>query len=339
MEATSQILITGATGFVGRYLVRALLDKGERPRVLVRSEDKARALFGDRVVCFQGDLCDKGTLRKAMKGVSTVYHVAGLYLFGKSHEKTLLEVNVRGTEAVLEAAHQAGVSKVVHVSSAGVLASMERIPDETTFPESCPEGRPYKASKWQAERVAMAWAERGLPVTIASPTCPLGPEDNTPTGQIIRDFLEGRFFLSSRTGLNFSDCRDLAEGLIACAEQGRPGERYVLGHHNLMLTDFLHLLSGETGLPGPRGEVPWPLIAAAAAGTEALQTFGLMGESPRLCWETAKQSRYIQFFDSKKARLELGWQPRSPLIETLNRTLAFYGAGRAVAAVPVGEAA
>jgi dihydroflavonol-4-reductase len=325
VSSTSQILISGATGFVGRYLVRALLEREESVALLVRSEDKARALFGDRVRYCHGDLHDKVSLETAMKGVTMLYHLGGLYAFGRSNAKALMEVNVQGTENILEAAAKAGVSRVVHVSSAGILARREKGADENSFPSSQPQGRPYKASKWLAEHVALGWAEKGLPVVIANPTCPLGPEDNTPTGQIIRDFLEGRFLLSCRTGLNFLDCRDLAQGLMACAERGRPGERYVLGHYNLMLTDFLNMLSAQTGLPGPKAEVPWPVIAVAAAGSEGLQSLGLIKTSSRLSWETAQQSRFIQFFDSSKARTELGWQPRTPLQDTLQWTLESYG--------------
>jgi dihydroflavonol-4-reductase len=271
----SQILISGATGFVGRYLVRALLERQESVRILVRNEKTARLLFGNRVTYAEGDLRQKESLADPMKGVTTLYHVGGLYAFGRNHARALMEVNVLGTEHLLAAAAQADVSKVVHISSAGLLARSKGTASETTFPKVQPRGRPYKSSKWLAEQVVLNWVKKGLPVVIANPTCPLGPEDNTPTGQIIRDFLKGRFFLSSRTGLNFLDCRDLAQGLIACAKHGRVGERYVLGQHNLMLSDFLRILARETGLPGPRGEVPWPLIAAGALVSECLMQMGL----------------------------------------------------------------
>jgi len=323
MVSKSQTLVTGATGFIGRYLVRTLLARGETVRVLVRSEEKAHALFGDDVTCFKGDLSDQASLDHAVKNVETLYHIAGIYAFGRQNKKNLMQVNVTGTENILKAAHRAKVSKVVHVSSAGILARKKGGASEASFPILPPSGRPYKASKWFAEKVALSWVERGLSVVIANPTCPLGQEDNTPTGQIIRDFLAGEFTFSSHTGLNFLDVRDLATGLIACAERGRSGQRYVLGQHNRMLTDFLNILAKQTGLPGPKAEVPWHLIAACAVGSECLQSLGLLN-STRVCWETAQQSKFIQFFDGIKAEQELSWRPQRPLLETIDWTLEAY---------------
>lgn len=304
--------------------MRALLAEGQDVSVWVRDEAKARELFGQDVTVYKGSFNDRRSLDRAMRGVATLYHVAGLYRFGRRNKAALFKINVDGTEQVMASAYEAGVAKVVHVSTAGILVTNETHPHENSFPKVIPLDRPYKASKWLAETHVLQWAQKGLPVVIACPTCPLGVDDTTPTGQIIRDFLNGKFLFSCRTGLNFSDCRDLALGLMACAKYGRIGERYVLGHHNMMLTDFLKLLAFKTSLPAPLLEVPRPLILAGALGTEFLQQIGLIQSDTRLSWETAQQSQYLQYFDSAKAEKELFWKPQTQLSDTVDWVLESY---------------
>ena len=340
LQAGQSVLVTGGSGFIGRHLVGALRATGARVRVLTRAPEAVERLFAegdghDGVEVCEGDLLSAENVAKACADVETVFHVGGLYKFGPRHAREMWRVNVEGTEHVLAAAWRARVGRVVHVSSTGVLSGGSRKPlTERDFPSHRPRWSPYRASKWEAERRALDWAARGLPVVIACPPCPVGPGDEgpTPTGRMVLDFIAGRFPFSARTGLNFIGVSDLIGGLLAVARQGRPGERYLLGQENLWLDEFLALLSELTGRPPPRVQLPWPVIALAGVFGEAAGRLGWHrpGEDRaaecRICLETALKARCVQFFDCDKARWELGWQPRRPLRDSVAEAVAWFQA-------------
>lgn len=315
----SQLLVTGATGFIGRHLTRDLVSQGHAVRILARNEPKARSLFGDSVEILTGDLRDSSLLKEACTGAETVYHIGGIYRFGLRHRREIFETNISGTESLFQAASDAAVNKFVHVSSASVLQRPEAITnpwavlDETAFPSTPPKFSPYRYSKWEAENRALAWSKRGLPVVITNITCPIGPEDEapTPTGQIIHDFIRGGFPCYSATGLNFVNVSDVVSGLQLAAKSGRTGERYLLSHQNLWLKEFLDRLSEQTGVAAPRVCLPHGLILALSCFGEAIDFLTPGSQSARLCLETALKAQSVQFFSNAKARQELGWAPVS----------------------------
>ncbi len=333
----SQILITGATGFIGRRLTRYLLMRGECVRVLARNPAKARELFGEDVEISPGDVCDSAAVEKACRDIGTIYHVAGIYRFGMRHRHELWAVNVEGTENLLNAASAAGVGRMVHLSSGGVLrrtAGHDGEPDKALIDENDFPSQPqrfcyYKASKWHAERRALAWAKRGFPVVIASTTCPIGGGDETPTptGQIIHDFLRRRFPFYCRTGLNFIGIGDLSAGLRLAAESGRAGQRYLLTGENLWLKDFLDLLAEETGLPAPRFYLPNALIRLVGCGGEAVHLLDPRSKSARACLETASQAAHVQFFDNRRTQAELGWKPVNSIHQNISEAVAWFRNG------------
>ncbi len=336
-----EILVTGGCGFIGRHLVRALVAGGARVRVLARSREKAERLFGDAVEICEGDLLRPENVGCACAGVETIYHAGGVYKFGPRHARTMWQANVEGAENVFAAAWKARVGKVVHVSSAGVLCGSRQGITERDFPRRPPRFSPYKASKWEAERRALDWASRGLPLAIACPPCPIGAGDEspTPTGRMVLDFIAGRFPFSARTGLNFIGVGDLAAGLIATARHGRDGERYLLGHENLWLDEFFALLADVTNRPAPRLRLPWAVIALAGLVGEAGGRLGFpraAGSDVRVCLETALKARCVQFFECDKARWELGWQPQRPLRESVAEAVLWFRARLPLAAQPAG---
>ena len=330
---SSQILVTGATGFIGRQLVRDLIGAGHEVRVLARNREKAESLFGEAAEIAPGDLRDPASLREACRDVDLVYHIGGIYRFGLRHRRELWETNVTGTESLLQAASSAGVSRFVHLSSGGLMKAAKTAKSKDTpfrpllteddFPATPPPFSSYKGSKWHAEMKVLEWARRGFPAVIASPTCPIGAEDElpTPTGQIVRDFLAGRFPFYCRTGLNFVAVEELSQGLQRVARRGRIGERYLLGHHNLWLKHFLDILAEETGLRAPRTALPFWAVCLAGCGGETLDLF-LSGDRPaRVCLESALQSGRIQFFSNAKAREELGWNPSRPIRASIREAI------------------
>jgi dihydroflavonol-4-reductase len=234
------------------------------------------------------------------------------------------QTNVVGTDNLLSACWAARVERVVHCSTAGILTPNGDSPEPPAFPERPPAGCHYKRSKWEGERRALAWAQRGLPVMIASPTTLLGPEDErpTPSGRMVVDLLAGRFPCCSRTGLNVISVEDVAAGLMAIAERGRAGERYLLADRNLWLAELLQQIAAAANMKAPRVLVPWPIIALAGLAGEAWGRLTGAGHS-RLCLETAHFARRRQFFNASMTTSALGWAPRKPMESTVAESVAW----------------
>ena len=320
MCGSTQFLITGGTGFIGRFVVRNLLQRGSaKVRLLCRDEAKARRLFGEQVETVPGDLLEPASCHRACRNVQTVIHLGGLYRFGRRHRAELEAANQCGTENILRAAWDQRVERFVHVSSSGVLQSGNGLVTENDFPERVAGGQHYRRSKWLGERMALDWAKRGLPVVVASPAAPLGPGDETPTptGQMVLDFLRGRFPFATRTRLNIVHVDDLAEGIMAVTERGRQGERYLLGHHDVTLLELLRLLADCTAQNAPRLCLPWGVIALAGA-------IGETTGGDRLCWETAVHARRRARYSGRKAAEELGWQPSRPSQSTVRDAVDWF---------------
>lgn len=318
----SEALVTGGTGFIGRHVVRHLLDLGVRVRVLTRRPAKAGQLFHGRVDVVQGGLIDREALDRACQGVQFVYHVAGLYCFGWKNREALDQTNREGTRLLLQASRKARVEGVVHVSSAGILEGGNRVLTENDFSLVNTWGCHYKNSKRQSEQVAMDWAKKGLPVVIVNPSCPIGAEDEepTPTGRMVVDFMAGKFPFKANTGLNFLSVKDLAEGIVLAGKRGTSGQRYILGGENLWLGQFLDLLASRTGKRAPRHALPWGVIFMAGLGGEAVHCLS-RSKNVHVCLETAQQARRIQFFSTEKARRELGWTAATPLAECVDEAV------------------
>src|SRR5438132_2680987 len=275
----SDVLVTGGTGFIGANVARELVAAGAGVRVLARPRGDRRALDGVAVEIVEGDLLEPASVRRAVAGVQTVFHVAADYRLWTPDPGALYRANGDGTRTVLEAAAQAGVARVVHTSSVGALGLPKNgTPGDEETPVRLEDMvGDYKRSKFLAEQVALDFARRGLPVVVVNPSAPVGPGDvkPTPTGQMIVDFMRGRMVATLDTGLNWVHVRDVAIGHILAAERGRPGERYILGsmEGNWTLRQMLNVLSELSGLPAPRIRIPYPLALAAAYLNEAIVRF------------------------------------------------------------------
>lgn len=318
-------LVTGGTGFVGAHVVRALLRQGREVRCLVRRESRRGNLEGLDVEVAVGDVTDPSSLGAALAGVSTLYHCAADYRLWAKDPEELSRVNVGGTQNVLAEAAEAGVAKVVYTSSVGALGLKG---DGSPADETTPVAREqvvghYKKSKYDAERVAEAWAGRGLPVVIVNPSTPVGELDvkPTPTGQMIVDFVNRRLPAYVDTGLNLVDVRDVAEGHLLAALRGRIGEKYILGNRNMTLKEILETLARLTGVPPPTVRLPHavPLAVAAVATLAASVT----GRPPRVSLESVRMSMHRMFFDAGKAVRDLSL-PQSPVEEALGRAVAWF---------------
>jgi dihydroflavonol-4-reductase len=302
---------------------------GATVRVLARPRGDRRALEGVRVEFVDGDLLDPVSVRRAVAGVQTVYHVAADYRLWAPDPAVIYRTNVDGTRTVLEAAGDAGVARVVHTSSVGALG----IPtDGTPGTEDTPVTLDkmvghYKRSKFLGEALALDFARRGVPVVVVNPSAPVGPWDikPTPTGQMIVDFMRGRMVATVDTGLNVVHVRDVAQGHLLAAERGKPGEKYILGHAagNLSLAGIFALLAGITGRRAPRFRVPYALAWVSAACCEGVAW--VTGRPPAVPLTAVRMSRKRMYFSPAKAIRDLRLPQTDPSI-ALRDAVAWFAA-------------
>jgi dihydroflavonol-4-reductase len=306
-------------------VVRALLTRGDRVRVLIRPGADRAALEGLPVELALGDLRDRESVDRAVAECNQVYHVAADYRLWVPDPAPMYAANVDGTRNVIEASRRARVERIVHCSTVGALG----LPPGGVGTEDTPVSiekmvGPYKRSKFLAEQVALEAARAGVPVVVVNPSTPIGPLDlkPTPTGRIIVDFLNRRMPAYVDTGLNLVDVSDAAQGHLLAAERGRIGEKYILGGENLTLREMLERLARISGLPAPRVRLPYAVAFGFALGAEAVSRV-LTHRAPRASVTEVKMSRKHMFFDSSKARGELGYAP-GPVDAALAAAVEFF---------------
>jgi dihydroflavonol-4-reductase len=312
--------VTGASGFIGANLVHELVARGHRVKALLRDRSDTRGLAGVEFERVLGDLSDRELLQTAMRGCDWCFHVAASYHLWLRDYAPMYAANVAGTRNVIEAASAAGCSRIVYTSTVGCIGLPKEVngqvtpTDETAPASEAQMSNHYKRSKWQAERVAVELARKGLPVVIVNPSAPVGPRDvkPTPTGQVIVDFLNRAMPAFLDTGLNLVHVHDVAVGHILAAEKGRLGERYILGHAegNWTMKEIFTRLAGITGVTAPRARIPYWVALTAAYANEALAA--ITGRSPKAPLAGVRMARCKMFFNPAKAIGELGLPQTSP---------------------------
>ena len=318
------VFLTGASGFIGSHVARALAARGEHVRCLCRSTSHRLDLSDLDVEWVIGDLTDRPSLRRAMAGSDTVFHCAADYRLYAADPAQLYRCNVDGTRNVLELAAELGVKKVVYTSSVGTLSVHQGQPaNENARGDLDDMIGDYKRSKYLAERVVDDWIAQGLPIVIVSPSTPIGERDvkPTPTGRVVVDFLADRLPAYVDTGLNLVDVHDVAEGHLLAAERGRPGETYILGNVNLTLQQILELLGRLTHKRPPRLKLPHWVPLAIAHVEEPIARW--LGREPRVPLDGVRMSKALMFFDASKAVRELG-MPQSPIEPALERAVSWF---------------
>jgi len=323
-----RVFLTGGTGFVGGAVARKLVDAGHHVRALVRRGSNTRQLHDLALEQIEGDLLDARSLEKGTRGCDWVFHVAALYSFWGHPWETFYQTNVEGTRRMLQAAGDAGVSRVVYTSS---IATLGLNPDKTPADETTPVSMAdmigsYKRSKFMAEEVARDFAKAGLPVVIVNPSAPVGVGDHKPTqtGKVIVDFLNGRMPAYVDTGLNLVDVEDVALGHLLAVEKGRTGECYILGGENLTLKQMLDQLAEISGRPPVRLKIPhfvtflWAFLDVTLARI-------IPNRIPSATPETARLSYRYEYFNPQKAIEELGF-PLNPAYPALQKAVEWYRA-------------
>jgi len=319
-----RVAVTGATGFLGYHLVRGLVRGGARVAALVRPTSQTVRLQAAGVSCHVASLTDAAEVATVCRGCEVLFHLAGAVDFEADWERFRL-ANVEATRGVLEGARRAGVRRVVHVSSivaVGAAAEPRALDERARWTL----GRlrvPYVTTKRQAEQIALDTSRPGFEVVVVNPACIIGPDDFTRSefGTLCRRFWLGRAPVYFGGGNNFVDVRDVAVGMMAAAERGRPGERYILGGYNRSYTDFFTDLARTSGRTVPRFRLPTALAACVAWVNQRRQW-----RSGSRSYLTPGQARMLAlyfYFDCTKARRELGYMPR-PWRQTLTDTYAFW---------------
>lgn len=296
-------------------------------RLLVRATSNLKNLQGLHADTITGDLRDPDSLRKAMAGCDTVFHVAADYRLWVRDPEEMYRSNVEGTRALLEAARHNSVRRVVYTSSVATIGfTTGRTADEDS-PVSLQDmiGH-YKRSKFMAEQVALQAGRSGMHVVTVNPTTPVGEQDvkPTPTGRIVVDFLKRKFPAYVETGLNLVDVRECARGHIAALEKGNSGERYILGGENLSLKQILDKLADITGLPSPKVKLPY-IFAFATGVIDETITGRMLKKEPRATVDTVRMGKKMMFASSAKAERELGWRI-VPVDDALTRAVEWFRA-------------
>jgi len=318
-------LVTGATGFVGGAVARALIRAGVDVRVLARSQSDTQNLSGLPVERVEGDLLNPASLRTALAGCQQLYHVAAYYALWAKDPSIFYDINVTGTCNVLTAARLAGIQRTVYCSTIGAigLPADGGLGTENTPVSLDQMAGHYKRSKYLAEQEVLKFASEGLPVVIVNPSAPVGAGDvkPTPTGQVIVDFMKGRMPAYIETGLNIVDVDDVAAGHLLAMEKGRQGERYILGCRNLMLKDVFEILSGLTGIKAPSLRLPRSAVLPLAYVNQWIAN--LTGQPPRIPLEGVKMAKYRMHYDCSKAIRELGI-PQTPPEAALEKAVQWF---------------
>ncbi|MGA3372760.1 MAG: hopanoid-associated sugar epimerase [Terracidiphilus sp.] len=306
-----KIFLTGATGFIGHHVAKALASQGVQLRLLVRKTSKLSNLEGVAGETHVGDLSGPDSLKPALAGCDAVVHVAADYRLWIPDPDAMYKANVDGTRELLRLAREANVKRFVYTSSVATMhfRSNGLVINEDTPVSLADMVGHYKRSKFLAEQEAIKAAQAGQRVVILNPTSPIGSNDAkpTPTGRIFVDFLNGKFPAYMDTGLNLVDVAEVARTHVSALTKGQFGRRYILGGENLTLKQILDKMSEITGIPSPTVKIPFA-VAATYAFFEEWITGRIRGREPRATLEEVRMGRKKMYASSARAQQELGFR-------------------------------
>jgi dihydroflavonol-4-reductase len=322
-----RVLVTGATGFTGGHLARALSTRGDQVTALVRDETRAAGL-GQDIRLVRGDIRDGAAIEAAARGAEVVYHIAAIYRQAGLRDEEYRDVNARAVRSVIEAAARGGVRRVVHCSTVGVHGDIEHPPAGEEAPLA--PGDIYQVTKVEGEAAARETGARaGIEIVIARPTGIYGPGDRRLL-KLFRGVARRRFVVlgSGRIFYHLTYIDDLVEGFRLCGEvPAAAGRTYILaGSEVTTLDELVRLIAAEAGVRPPRLHLPvWPFWIAGAACEAACAPFGIEPPIYRRRVDFFTKSRA---FDISRARAELGFEPKIGLREGIRRTLDWYRRNR-----------
>jgi nucleoside-diphosphate-sugar epimerase len=319
-----RILVTGGTGFTGSHLVRDLIARGNRVQVLTRSAERGRKILPHDVELFEGDVADADAVRRAMSGVEIVYHLAAAFREAGIRDRRYWDVHVQGTRNVLEAASTAGVARVVHCSTVGVLSHIAHPPADETWPHS--PGDIYQETKSEAEQLALQLApELGVSLAVARPTPIYGPGDERLL-KLFRLIARGRFVMlgSGKPFYHMIHVDDLVRGFELLAEHpAAEGEIFILGGADYKSLDELaELIRLAVSGPPLRWRLPaWPVQLAGSLCEKVCLPLGIEPPIYRRRVDFFTKSRA---FSIEKAKRVIGYAPQIDLETGIRKTAEWY---------------
>jgi len=325
-----QAFVTGSTGLLGNNLVRLLVEQGHQVKALARSRKKVDRLFEDLdVTPIVGDMRNVSGFSKELEGCDVLFHTAAYfreYYQPGDHWQALEEINIKGTRTLLEEAERRGIKKVIYVSSSTVIGMPSPgVPgDEATPTGKEREWNLYCKSKVLAEETVYDFLKsHSLPVVLILPTFMFGPGDIAPTssGQLIQNFLERKLPGIIDGGFTVVDARDVAQAMITAVQQGKSGERYIIGERYLDMADLFKALEHVSGVPAPARVIPYFVTLAFAWVTQTIAQ--IRGSSTLVTVDSVRTSHLKRRVTAAKARRELGSTFR-PFEETLRDEIAWY---------------
>src|SRR5688500_16915981 len=324
-RARASTLVTGGTGFLGSHLVRQLVADGAKD-VRVMATSIPDWLIGLGVETFEGSITNESDVKRALEGISDVYHLAGKVSRERDDAREMYKVHVEGTRLLCDAAKAADVKTIVLASTSGTIAVTEDgegIPDESFPPPLDIITRwPYYASKAYQEMAALErFNGDGLRGVIMNPSLLLGPgDDRLSSTKVVLDFMARKISAVPNGGLNFVDVRDVAQAFRVAMEKGRHGHRYLLGAVNWTFVKFFDRLERLTKVTSPRLAFPSKFAVTGAHVIDSL--FRQWNFSPPVNAEEIEMAEYFWYFKHDKARRELSFMPRDPG-DTLNDTVRY----------------
>lgn len=318
-------LVTGSTGFIGSTIVRQLLAQGTDVRVTVRETSDTDNIDDLDVERVYADIRDRDSLRNAMKGCDTLYHVAAYFAHWSLNKKLFYDINVDGTRTILEEALSAGLEKVVYTSTSNVIGShgAGNYVDETAEFNGWDTGDHYAISKYLAEIEAKKLCDQGLPAVFVNPTLVIGVRDikPTPSGAMIVDIVNRDMPGYIEGAINIIDVEDVARGHLLAAEKGKIGERYLLGNENVTVGDFFKLVAEIAGVKSPKLRLSYPV--ALSLGYLFELGARITRKPPVVSVSQVKIGNMGEHFNNAKAVNELGLE-LTPLRETIENTINWF---------------
>lgn len=309
-----KVFLTGATGFIGGRVARALRERGDGVRALVRDTERGRDLEALGCELVLGDLADGAALEAGLEGCEAMIHGAAVYEVGipESEHRRMYEANVLGTERALRAALAAGTPKVVYVSTVGAFGNTHgQVVDETYEHPGTGFTSYYEQTKYEAHRIAKDLiAEQDLPCVIVQPGGVYGPGDHSALGKQMDDFLAGRMplLIFPDLGLNLVHVDDVATGILLALDRGVAGESYVLGGQVTTMRELIGTLGRVAGRKPPSRALPTGVLKAIAPAGPLVGK--LIGQPPNLRELISSADGVTYWAKHDKAIAELGYSPR-----------------------------
>jgi len=309
----STVLVTGATGFVGKQLAMKLAGSGHRVHAMYRSEAKIGDLKHENIRLYKGTLTDPASIERAMKGCEQVYHLAAFAAVWSRKPEEIYEQNVQGTVNILESAKKNGIERVVHTSTAGVFGPSGQKPNSEDSPPATSFFIHYDRSKAQAEQSIKAYVRDGMDVVIVSPTRIYGPGklgDSNGVTRLVRDYMKGRWHIipgNGRSVGNYVYIDDVVKGHMLAMEKGQPGELYLLGGSDLSFNEFFDILKEISG--SHYFLIKIPMFIGISAAAIMLTMAKLSGGMPMITPGLLKRYSHNWAVSSEKAMTELGYDP------------------------------